>query len=76
VGKVKTPFVDFLIVYDLQDTAARRLAHEHRRLWGRLYTDCYFADQDHVLLVFRQGGELWRGWEEVRRRRILDGVAA
>jgi hypothetical protein len=56
VSPQNTP-AEFVVVYDLRDEAARRRAHQHRTLWGKLYTDFYPLDQDHVLFVFRSGGE-------------------
>jgi hypothetical protein len=61
----------FAIVYDLRDTGAWRQAHAHRRLWGRLFSEYYFLDSDHVLIVFMPGGERWRRWEARRKQRIL-----
>jgi hypothetical protein len=55
-----------LVVYDLSDPAAQQAAHRHRNLWGKLYTDIYALDYDHVALVFRPApDERWRAWERV-----------
>jgi hypothetical protein len=62
-----------LVVYDLSDPAAQQAAHRHRHFWGKLYTDIYALDYDHVALVFRPApDERWRAWEAVRLRWILD----
>ena len=61
-----------LRVYDLRDPDARRAAHRHRDYWGKLCTDIYYLDTDHVALVFRPApDERWREWERVRLRWIL-----
>jgi hypothetical protein len=61
------------IVYDLRDPAARQASHRHRGFWGKLYTDIYALDADHVALVFRPApDERWRRWESVRLRWILE----
>jgi hypothetical protein len=61
-----------LRVYDLRDSAAWRAAHRHRSFWGKLYTDIYALDTDHVLLIFRPApDERWRAWERVRLGWIL-----
>jgi hypothetical protein len=60
-----------LIVYDLRDPDAWEAARRHRALWGKLYTDIYPLDYDHIALVFRSAGERWRPWEPVRLSRIL-----
>jgi hypothetical protein len=67
----QTPTLPLLRVYDLRDPGAWQQAHRHRRLWGRLYTDVYALDTDHIALVFRTGGERWRTWERVRLEWIL-----
>ncbi len=61
----------FVVTYDLRDSDAWRRAHQHRRLWGKLYSDYYILDQDHVLLVFRSAGARWERWEQARKRMIL-----
>ena len=69
----------FAVVYDLRDGCAWRQAHAHRRLWGRRFSECYFLDNDHVLIVFMPGGDRWRRWEAHRTRWILGrdlGVAS
>jgi hypothetical protein len=58
----------FVMAYDLRDAAAWQRAHEHRCLWGRLYTDYHVLDQDHVLLVFRSAAVRWERWEQARMR--------
>lgn len=60
------------IVYDLRDAGAWREAHRHRRLWGHRFTSYYVLDQDHIVIVFRPGGERWEPWERVRLGWILD----
>jgi hypothetical protein len=63
----------FSIVYDLRDPAAWRLAHCHRGLWGKLYTDIVSLDYDHIALVFRPApDQRWRPWESVRLGWILE----
>ena len=61
----------FAIIYDLQDAHAWRQAHAHRSLWGRRFCQHYVLDEDHLLIVFRPGGERWRRWEINRSRLIL-----
>ena len=64
-------------VYDLRDPDAWRQAHRHRGFWGKLYTEIYTLDTDHVLLVFRPApDERWRPWEAVRLSWILEDEAA
>ncbi len=66
----------FNILYDLRDPAAWNLAHRHRYFWGKLYTDIYVLDNDHILLVFRSAGNSrWREWEKVRKAWILEEAA-
>jgi hypothetical protein len=60
------------IVYDLRDPGAWQQAHKHRGMWGKLFTDIHLLDSDHVVLVFRSGGERWSAWERVRLRWILE----
>jgi hypothetical protein len=74
-GRMMTPEA-FAVVYDLRDAGGWRQAHLHRRLWGHRFTDYYVLDQDHILMVFRPGGERWRPWEKARLRWILDEEAA
>jgi hypothetical protein len=66
------------IVYDLsQDPGAWDEACRHARLWGRLYTDGFYLDPDHIVLVFRPApDERWRDWEKVRRTWIMEELAA
>jgi hypothetical protein len=62
-----------IVVYDLRNPVAWRAAHRHRVFWGRLYTEAYTLDCDHVALVFRPApDEGWRSWELVRLSWILD----
>jgi hypothetical protein len=61
-----------IVVYDLRDPDAWRQAHAHRRLWGRRFSEYYFLDDDHVLIVFIPGGDRWRPWELVRLSWILN----
>lgn len=63
------------ILYDLRDAGAWQRAHHHRRLWGRRLTDYYVLDEDHVVIVFRPGGERWRPWESRRLQMILGEAA-
>ncbi len=69
---------EFVLVYDLGDPAAGQRAHRDRRYWGRLYTDIYTLDNDHIVLAFRSAGERWLAWEAVRKGWILgrEGAAA
>ena len=63
---------ELVMVYDLRDPAAQQAAHRHRNLWGKLYTEIYALDYDHVALVFRPApDEQWRAWERVRLRWIM-----
>ncbi len=62
---------EFVVVYDLRDGAAWLQAHKHRRLWGRIYSDYFTLDANHVLLVFRSAGPQWEQWEQARERMIL-----
>ena len=62
-----------IVIYDLRDPSAWQAAHRHRAAWGRLYTDIYDLDLDHVALVFRPApDEGWRPWELVRLGWILE----
>jgi hypothetical protein len=61
----------FAIIYDLRDAHAWRQAHAHRSLWGRRFSEYYFLDNDHVLILFVPGGARWASWEAHRRQRIL-----
>ena len=67
MGKVR-----FEILYDLRDEDAWMQAHRDRKLWGKIYTDFYALDSDHIVLIFRPAPhERWRRWEEERRHMIL-----
>jgi hypothetical protein len=62
-----------IVVYDLRDPDAWQAARRHRSTWGKLYTDIYDLDLDHIALVFRPApDERWRPWELVRLSWILD----
>jgi hypothetical protein len=64
---------ELLIVYNVRDAGGGlERARRHRRLWGRRFSEYYFLDNDHVLIVFMPGGERWRAWELVRLSWILD----
>jgi hypothetical protein len=63
---------DVVIIYDLRDPDQWQAAGRHRGYWGKLYTDIYPLDYDHIALVFRSAGERWRAWELVRLSWILD----
>jgi hypothetical protein len=68
--------MSFEILYDLRDPVAWKRAHRHRNWWGKLYTDIFVLDNDHVLLVFRPADEpRWRPWEEVRKDWIMESAA-
>ena len=69
---------EFAIGYELRDEDAWARAHQHRNLWGKLYTEVCFLDNDHVILTFRPASDQrWRAWEEGRRAWILgEEVAA
>jgi hypothetical protein len=62
---------ELLVVYDLRDPIAWQPARRHRAFWGKLYTDIYPLDYDHVALVFRSAGKRWQAWERVRLEWIL-----
>jgi hypothetical protein len=67
----------FAIVYDLRDPGAWDQANRARSTWGKLYTDVYTLDADHIVLVFRPAADpSWRDWEQVRARWILGELAA
>ncbi len=66
----------FAIVYDLRDAGAWERVRLHRGMWGKLYTDVHTLDTEHVVLVFRPGGERWRAWERERLRWIIEDEAA
>ncbi len=66
----------FIVTYDLRDPDAWQRAHKHRRLWGKLHSDYYVLDADHVALTFYPAPDpRWRAWEEVRKRWILREAA-
>jgi hypothetical protein len=60
-----------IVVYALRDPDQWQAAGHHRGFWGKLYTDIYPLDYDHIALVFRSAGERWRAWELVRLSWIL-----
>jgi hypothetical protein len=62
-----------VVLYDLRDPLAWRAAHRHRASWGKLYTDVFWLDGEHMALCFRPApDEGWRAWELVRLAWILD----
>jgi hypothetical protein len=63
--------MSFQILYDLRDADVWQQANEHRRLWGRRFTDCHVLDRNHLLLSFHSGGERWHAWEERRKKLLL-----
>jgi hypothetical protein len=69
----------FAVAYDLREPGAWQRALRHRDLWGKLYTDGFYLDPDHIVLVFRPAPskpERWRAWERVRARWILGELPA
>jgi hypothetical protein len=63
-------------MYDLRIPGTWQQAIRDRSTRGKLYTEDYTLDLDHVVLVFRSGGERWRAWERVRAQWILGELAA
>jgi hypothetical protein len=66
-----------IVVYDLRDPDAWQAARRHRDMWGRLHTDVFWLDGEHVALCFRPAPEQrWRPWERVRLEWILEEPVA
>lgn len=75
IGSKHPEEVEFAIVYDLRCENVWRNAHRHRLMWGRLYVEIHDLDQDRTVLVFRRCSDRrWAGWEQVRKRWILDDL--
>jgi hypothetical protein len=67
----------FAVAYDLREPGAWDEACRYARLWGRLYTDGYYLDSEHIVLVFRPApDERWQAWERVRAQWIVEELAA
>ena len=72
-----TEILPLLRIYDLRDPDSWQQTHRHRGWWGKRFTSVYDLDENHIILVFRSGGERWSAWERVRLNWSLeDGAAA